>query len=132
MKKLALLAAMALTACVVGVGVASAEGDPTVVASESGFACGVFTADGGIIITTNSKSELYLNGKEVLHCIGEGAGKGSPTYFNGFLCGMVFTGISDSALNTDKVSRLGQSQLWCYGQASDAAAPSGGSAGAIG
>ena len=131
MKKLALLASMVATVAVVGVGVASAEGDPTVVAESTGFACGVFTADGGIILTENSKSQLYLNGKEVLHCIGEGAGKGSPTYFNGFLCGMVFTGISDSALNTDKVSRLGQSQLWCYGQANGDAAASG-PAGAIG
>ncbi len=131
MKKLALLVAMVASVAAVSVGVASATGDPTVVASADGFACGVFTADGGIIVTTNSHSDLYLNGKEVLHCIGEGAGAGAPTYFNGFLCGMVFTGLSDSPLNKDKVSRLGQSQLWCYGQASGDAAQ-GGPAGAIG
>ena len=130
MKKLALLVAMVASVAAVSVGVASAT--VTRLWSASGrFACGVFTADGGIIVTTNSNSELYLNGKEVLHCIGQDAGTGSPTYFNGFLCGMVFTGLSDSALNKDKVSRLGQSQLWCYGQASGDAA-SGGPAGAIG
>jgi hypothetical protein len=131
MKKLALLVAMVASVAAVSVGVASATGDPVVVAEVSGFACGVFDADGNIFITTNSNSKLLENGKEILHCIGESGVKGDIVVFEGFLCGMVFTGISDSPLNRDKVSRLGQSQLWCYGQASGDAAQ-GGPAGAIG
>jgi hypothetical protein len=132
MKKLALFASMVAVVAVSVVGVASATGDPTVVATSEGFACGVFDADGNIFITTNSNSDLYLNGKEVLHCIGESGVKGPIVNYSGFLCGMVFTGLSDSPLNSDKVSRLGQSQLWCYGQAAADASPSGGPAGAIG
>jgi hypothetical protein len=131
MKKLALLVAMFASVAAVSVGVASATGEPNVVAEVSGFACGVLDADGNIFITTNSNSKLLENGKEILHCIGESGVKGPLTVYSGFGCNLPFTGFSDNPLNTDKVSRLGQSQLWCYGQANGDAA-SGGAAGAIG
>jgi hypothetical protein len=131
MKKLALLASMLAIVGVSVVGVASATGEPTVVASSFEFDCGVFDANGNIFITNHSSSKLLLNGKEILHCIGQGAGNGTVVTQTGFLCGMVFTGISDSPLNSSRVSKSGESQLWCYGQANGDAAASG-PAGAIG
>jgi hypothetical protein len=132
MKKLALLASIVATAAVVGVGVASATGEPNIVASSEGFACNVFNREGGLFTTFNSSSILLENGKEILHCIGAGAGKGDTIVTqSGFACGMVFTGLSTDPNNSSKVSRLGQSQLWCYGQAGGDAAASG-PAGAIG
>lgn len=132
MKKWTLLVALIAAAAVsVFVGTALANGG-TIVAEERGFACGVFDRDGSIFITTNSRSYLLENGKEVLHCIGQGTPGDTIVTFNGFACGMVFTGISTDPNNTNKVSRLGLSQLWCYNHAAPTASPSGGTAGAIG
>jgi hypothetical protein len=134
MKKLALLASMVAIVGVTVVGVASAEGTPTIVASVTGFPCAIQDANGDFQITTNSSSKLLLNGKEILHCIGQGAGNGTVITLSGFLCGMVYTGLSDSPLNSNRISKSGELQLWCYGQASrgDAASPSGGPYGQIG
>ena len=131
MKKLALFASMAAIVAVSVVGVASATGDPTVVASSEGFACNVFDANGNIFITTHSSSKLLLNGKEILHCIGQGAGNGTVVTQSGFACGLVFTGLSTDPNNSSRVSKSGESQLWCYGRAGEDAAASG-PAGAIG
>ena len=131
MKKFALLASLVATVAFGSVlaGTALAN-DPTIIAESKGFACGVFDRDGSIFITENSRAYLLANGKEVLHCIGQGTPGDTIVNFNGFACGMVFTGISTDPLNKNKVSRLGQSQLWCYGQAVDDAAA--GPAGALG
>jgi hypothetical protein len=121
MKKFALLAVVAVAAVGAAMaGNALATGEPTIVAEASGFTCGVFDANGNIFITTTSDSKLYANGKEVLHCIGQGTGNGTVVYFSGFACGMVFTGISTDPLNKDRVSKSGESQLWCYGHAGGA------------
>jgi hypothetical protein len=132
MKKLALLASMLAIVAVVGGGVASATGDPVVVDEATGFACGVFDADGNIFLTENSSSKLLQNGKEILHCIGTGTGNGTVVTQEGFACGMVFTGISENPNNHSRVSKSGVSQLWCYGHTSPIIAPTGGTAGAIG
>ena len=131
MKKLALLASMVAIVAVVGVGVASATGDPVVVEESTGFDCGVFDANGDIFITTHSSAKLLQNGKEILHCIGVGTGNGTVVTQEGFACGMVFTGLSENPNNSSKVSKSGVSQLWCYGRAADPIAPSA-PAGAIG
>ena len=116
----------------VGVGVASATDEPRIVAEESGFTCGIFNADGSIAITTDSRATLLYNGKEILHCTGQATGNGSVVTFEGFLCGMVFTGLSSDPNNNARVAKSGYSQLWCYNRAAPAAAPDGGPAGAIG
>ncbi len=131
MKKLALVASMVAIVAVVGVGVASATGDPVVVEESTGFECGVFDANGDIFITTHSSAKLLSNGKEILHCIGVGTGNGTVVTQEGFACGMVFTGISEDPNNSSKVSKSGRSQLWCYGHAAPLTAPSA-PAGAIG
>ena len=94
MKKLALLVSMVAAVAAVGVGVASATDPPRMVAEETGFVCGVFNADGSIALTTDSRATLLYNGKEILHCIGQATGTGTVVNFKGFLCGMVFTGLS--------------------------------------
>jgi hypothetical protein len=134
MKKWALMAATVAAAAVSAVAVSGAFANGgTIVAESTGFACGIFNASGGIEITTNSRSYLLENGKEVLHCQGQTSGAdGTVHLFEGFACGMVFTGISTDPNNNNRVSKSGWSQLWCYNRASDAAAPSGGAAGALG
>ena len=131
MKKLGLLASMLAIVAVVGVGVASATGDPIVVDELTGFDCGVFDANGDIFITTHSSSKLLKNGKEILHCIGLGTGNGTVVTQEGFACGMVFTGVSEDPNNRSRVSKSGESQLWCYNRAEPITAPSA-RAGAIG
>lgn len=131
MKKFALLVSMVAVVASIGVGVASAN-EQRVVAEERGFTCGIFNADGSIAITTESRATLLYNGKEILHCQGQATGNGSIVTFEGFLCGMVFTGLSEDPNNNAKVAKSGWSQLWCYNRAAPAAAPTGGPAGAIG
>ena len=60
---------------------------------------------------------MLYNGKEILHCKGQATGNGSVVNFSGFLCGMVFTGLSSDPNNNGRVSKSGQSQLWCYNRA---------------
>jgi hypothetical protein len=118
MKKFAVL--FVLVAGVVGsvaISSATANGDPTIVQQATGFSCGTFNADGSINITTASVDSVFVNGKEVLHCIGQdpSGGDGTVHKFTGFLCGLFFGGLSSDPLNNDRVSKSGESQLWCYG-----------------
>jgi hypothetical protein len=130
MKKWALMATMVAAVSAVAVSGALANGG-TIVAEERGFLCGIFNADGSIALTSDSRAYLLENGKEVLHCTGQATGNGTVVTFEGFACGMVFTGISTDPNNNARVSKSGFSQLWCYNRASTAA-PSGGPAGALG
>ena len=131
MKKLALLVSMVAVVAAVGVGVASATDPPRIVAEETGFVCNIFNADGSLSQTTDSRATLLYNGKEILHCTGQAIGNGSVVNFEGFACGMVFTGLSTDPNNNGRVGKSGFSQLWCYNRAAPTAAVSG-PAGAIG
>jgi hypothetical protein len=115
MKKLGLLAALIATAAVVSsvaVGGALGTGPPVVTQVD----CTVLDANGGGIATTGTLT-AYSNGKVTLHCIGQGAGNGSVVTWNngntGASCGIGQYG-STTDWN-DRVSKSGESQLWCYG-----------------
>jgi hypothetical protein len=114
MKKFALLAVVAVAAAGAVFAGNAAANDPTIVASSYGFACGVFDRDGSIFITTNSSDVVLLNGKEILHCVGQGTPGSTIVTQSGFACGLVFSGISTDPLNSSRVGRAGESQLWCY------------------
>jgi hypothetical protein len=74
---------------------------------------------------------VFANGKEVLHCVGQGTPGDTIVTQSGFACGLVFSGISADPLNSSRVGRLGESQLWCYAHGVSPTAASG-SAGAQG
>jgi len=130
MKKLALLVTLVtIGAASVAIGNAVA-GDPNPIDVETGFACNVFDANGNLFTTFQSNDTLYQSGKETLHCIGQGAGNGSVVTQSGFGCNLIHS-VSFSPANSSRVSKTGESQLWCYGSVSDRAAASG-AAGAVG
>lgn len=135
MKKVIVLttALVAAAALAVGVGSAIGAGDPTPISEETGFACNFFDESGNVVGPTfQSTDTVYQNGKEVLHCIGQSAtgGDGAVHLFTAFGCNLLHSS-SASSLNKDRVSKTGESQLWCYGQV-DVASQSSGAAGAIG
>jgi hypothetical protein len=117
----ALVAAAALT---VGLGPAFGSGTPIV----TQVPCNVFDANGNLFSTTGTLT-AYASGKVTLHCIGQGAGNGSVVVFSGFLCGLGQYGTSSDPNNNDRISKSGESQLWCYGT-SNAEAPASSSGGA--
>jgi hypothetical protein len=129
MKKLALLVVLVAVAAVSAVMVsgALASGTPTVV---TGFACNVFDENGGLFVTFQSNDTTYASGKETLHCIGQSptGGNGTVVTYSGFGCNLLNSS-SANPLNSDRVSKTGESQLWCYGSVTTA--PSG-PAGAVG
>jgi hypothetical protein len=106
----ALAAAAALT---VGVGLAIGSGGPINTAVEG---CGVLDANGNVFLTNGTLS-VYASGKVTLHCIGQGAGNGSVVTWNnantGLSCGLYQYGSTNDW--NDRVSKSGESQLWCYG-----------------
>jgi len=126
MKKLALLAT--LVAAVAGsVAISSALASPPSPSFDqqsTGFACGVFDAYGNTFITFQSSDTLYSSGKEQLHCYGVGPADGNYHLFQGFACGLVYTGISVNPANKDTVSKTGASALTCFNDGYSAPASS--------
>jgi hypothetical protein len=115
-KHLALLAAVVATGVLAGT--ASGSGP---LFTESGFACGIATHDGGFTLTTNSVVTWYSSGKVVLRCEGTVPNPtGSRLEFSGFLCGLGPFGFTTDSRNT--IGHNGSSQLTCVGFA-DPTAP---------
>jgi hypothetical protein len=134
MKKVIVLTTALVAAAALAVGVGSAIGSGGPISEESGFACNFFDESGNVVGPTfQSTDTVYASGKEVLHCIGQSAtgGDGAVHLFTGFGCNLLHSS-SASALNSDRVSKTGESQLWCYGTVSPTGSPSGGAAGVIG
>jgi hypothetical protein len=127
MKKFAVLFAL-VAAISSSVAISSATaGDPNPISVETGFACDFFDAFGNVVGPTfQSNDTVYASGKETLHCIGQGAASGSVVVYTGFACNLLHS-FSTDPLNSDRVSKTGESQLWCYGTASGA--PLSGTAG---
>lgn len=88
---------------------------------EEGFLCGVYTADGGLALTTNSRLTWYASGKVVLKCEAQTVNNtGTRVEFSGFLCGLGEFGTTTDSRNT--IGYNGSSQLTCTGWA-DPSAP---------
>jgi hypothetical protein len=127
-KFVALFVVVAAIAGSVAISTASAN-DPNPISVETGFACNFFDEFGQVVGPTfQSTDTVYQSGKEVLHCIGQSAtgGDGTVHVFTAFGCNLLHSTSFDPK-NNDRVSKSGESQLWCYG--STAGAPSSGTAG---
>jgi hypothetical protein len=130
-----LIVAMVASAALVGgvlAGSVAASGDGgTIVAS--GFECSILDGNGNAFITTNSTLTVF-GSKSVLRCSGDGApytGPNPPIFWNfgntGLTCGMLDFGSTENW--SDKVGRLGNSQLVCIGPPTPPTSPSSGGAG---
>jgi len=127
MKKLALLATLvAAVAGSVAVSGAFASASPAFASQVTGYSCGVYDYDGSIFITNQSSDTLYNSGKEQEHCWGQDASGGDGSYhlFQGFACGLYFTGVSVNPANKDTVSKTGASALTCFNDGYSAPASS--------
>jgi hypothetical protein len=133
-KKLAFAAFVAAAAVAITVMVGGAAGSGGPIAQEQGFACNVFDASGNLFTTNISGETLFSSGKDLLHCVGFGAGDGTIHYFNfgntGLLCGTLFGGFTDNW--SDKVSKSGESQLTCTATVVVTSAPAKASSGTAG
>src|SRR5262249_16777317 len=132
MKRLALLVTLAATlAGSVAIGNALATGSPTPLDFQQGFSCAVLDANGNGFTTDQSTFFWFASGRAQLHCIGRGAGHGPVVVGNfgntGIECGFGFDNIPSTTDWTDRVSKSGESQLWCLGFLSPTAAPTGAS-----
>jgi hypothetical protein len=128
------IAAAVASAALVGVlaGTVGASGDGGTII-RTGFECAVLDGNGQSFITTNSSLTVFGT-KSVMRCTGDGApytGPNPPHYFTfaetGLTCSMAEFGSTENW--TDKVGRLGNSQLVCIGPPTPVTAPSGGGAG---
>jgi hypothetical protein len=127
MKRLALLVTLV---CAVAGSVAIANalaGTPNPVAQSLNFPCALQDATGNFVITTQSSDTLYANGKEQLHCVGQGTGNGTVVLYTAVPCNLTFTGFSDNPANFDRVSKSGEAQLTCYNDGFTAPAQAGAS-----
>jgi len=92
----------------------ASAGDPSIVAQYS-VGCTVLDAFGGGVSTTGIVT-VYASGKVTLHCIGFGAGNGTVVNWNfgntGDVCNVDVYGSTTNW--NDRVSKSGESQLWCY------------------
>jgi len=102
-------------------------GDPSIQAQYS-VGCTVLDAFGNGVSTTGIVT-VYASGKVTLHCVGQGAGNGSVVFWNfgntGLSCNVDVYGSTTNW--NDRVSKSGESQLWCF--TSTGGAPSSGSSG---
>lgn len=121
MKKLALLVTLAAAvAGSVAIGNALATDPTNPLDFQQGFNCTLLDANGDLVFTTQSTFYWYQSGKATEHCIGEGAGNGTvvtwtEAQFPGLKCNFGFDGIPLTDNWNDRVSKSGESQLWCYG-----------------
>jgi len=120
MKRLALLVTLAATlAGSVAISNALATGSPTPLDFQQGFDCAVLDANGSSFITNQSTFFWFASGRATLHCIGLGAGNGTVVNWNfgntGTECSFGFDGVPPTTTWNDRVSKSGESQLWCDG-----------------
>lgn len=128
------IVAVVTSAALVGVlaGAVAASGDGGTVI-RTGFECAILDGNGNSFITTDSKLTVYAS-KSVMRCVGDGAPYTGPnppiiwTFANtGLTCNMAEFGSTENW--TDKVGRLGNSQLTCIGPPTPVTGASSGGAG---
>src|SRR5262249_19191894 len=128
MKKVALL--VSLVGVVAGsVAISGAiAGDWNPLDVQTGFTCGTQDAFGNPVFTNQTSFIWFASGKATLHCVAQGPASGSIVNWNfantGFLCNFGFDSVPPTTDWNDRVSKLGEAQLWCYGfEAPPARAP---------
>ncbi len=127
MKRIVLMLATVLAA---GVAASSASATGPLLVQE-GVLCGVFNADGNIVLTTDSELIWYASGKVALRCEADTVNNsGSRVVFSGFLCGLGPFGFTTQSRNTIGVN--GRSQLTCTGHANPGDAAASAAAGSYG
>jgi hypothetical protein len=130
MRKLAMATTIALLAFVAMLVQPAVAGGP--LDEQRGFLCGVYDANGGFVITTNTHWIVYSSGKGVLTCNASGPAPASGKSFN--VLGEPCLGVDFRVTTQTKrrVSRNGDLQLVCTFEGSVVPTLARSSGGAVG